>query len=82
MVFRGVSGGMHNVQFDADSLPAGAAAALSAVLPNKMMDLATNLVAEGDSIVVTFAGVPAGRYPYYCLPHQAMGMRAELLVRE
>lgn len=82
VVFRGISGGVHNVQFDADSLPAGAAAALAAVLPDKMSDLATNLVAEGDSIVVTFSGVPAGRYPYYCLPHRAMGMTAELRIGE
>ena len=36
--------------------------------------------AEGDSLVFTFAGVPAGRYPYYCLPHQAMGMKGELTI--
>ncbi|MCA9763105.1 MAG: hypothetical protein KC544_08270 [Gemmatimonadetes bacterium] len=80
VVFRGISGGMHNVQFWADSLPAGAAEVLQAGMTNVMAPLASNLVAEGDSVVVRFAGAPAGRYPYYCLPHQALGMVAELTV--
>lgn len=80
VVFRGVSGGMHNVQFWADSLPAGAAEVLQAGMTNVMSPLASNLVAEGDSVVVRFDGAPAGRYPYFCLPHQALGMVAELTV--
>lgn len=80
VVFRGVSGGFHNVQFWPDSVAAAAQGALDAVVPNRMGLLGTNLIAEGDSLVFTFAGVPEGRYPYYCLPHQAMGMNGALTI--
>jgi plastocyanin len=80
VVFKGVTGGFHNVQFWPDSVAATAQAALDAVVPNRMGLLGTNLVAEGDSLVFTFAGVPEGRYPYYCLPHQAMGMTGALTI--
>ena len=80
VVFRGVSGGFHNVQFWPDSVATTAQSALDAVVPNRMGLLGTNLIAEGDSLVFTFAGVPAGRYPYYCLPHQAMGMKGEITI--
>lgn len=82
VVFQGVSGGFHNVQFWADSMPAAAQSALDAVIPNRMSLLATNLVPESDSLVFTFTGVPAGRYPFYCLPHEAMGMKGVLTIAE
>jgi plastocyanin len=80
VVFHGVSGGAHNVEFWADSLPEGAAAVLTAGISSAMSPLASNLIPDGDSIVVRFAGAPAGRYPYFCLPHQAMGMQGEITV--
>jgi plastocyanin len=82
VVFRGVSGGVHNVQFWPDSVASSAQAALDAVVPNRMGLLSTNLVAEGDSLVFTFTGVPAGRYPYFCLPHEAMGMKGLITIAE
>jgi plastocyanin len=82
VVFLGVSGGFHNVQFWPDSVAASAQSALDAVIPNRMGLLGTNLVPEGDSLLFTFAGVPAGRYPFYCLPHQAMGMQGALTIAE
>lgn len=82
VVFRGVSGAFHNVEFWPDSLPANSRAALSLVVPNRMSDLATNLINEGDSLVFTFTGVPAGRYPFFCLPHQAMNMTGVLTITE
>ena len=82
VVFHGVSGGFHNVQFWPDSVASSAQVALDAVVPNRMGLLATNLIAEGDSLVFTFAGVPAGRYPYYCMPHEMMGMKGVLTIAE
>lgn len=82
VVFRGISGGFHNVQFWPDSVAASAQSALDAVIPNRMGLLSTNLVAEGDSLVFTFSGVPTGRYPYFCLPHEAMGMKGVLTIAE
>lgn len=82
VVFKGVSGSFHNVQFWGDSVAAGARAALDAVIPNRMGELATSLVNEGDSLVFNFTGVPAGRYPFTCLPHTAMGMHGVLNITE
>ncbi|HRP08993.1 MAG TPA: plastocyanin/azurin family copper-binding protein [Gemmatimonadales bacterium] len=82
VVFRGVSGSFHNVQFWADSVAANAKAALDAVIPNRMGELATNLINEGDSLVFNFTGVPAGRYPFTCLPHMAMGMHGVLTISQ
>ena len=80
VVFHSVSGGAHNVEFWADSLPAGAEAIISAGISSPMSALASNLIPDGDSIVVRFGDAPAGRYPYFCLPHQAMGMTGEITV--
>ena len=46
VVFHNVSGGPHNVQFWADSIPAGAAEHLSAGMPDLMGPLAGPLLVE------------------------------------
>lgn len=81
VVFKNVSGGPHNVQFVADSIPAGAAAVLDAAMADKMGPVAGPLLAEPNAVYeVSFAGAPAGKYPYFCLPHQAMGMKGVITV--
>lgn len=74
VIFKGISGGLHNVQFYPDSIPTGSAEALDAAITNKQGPLASALVGEGEDITITFAGVLAGQYKYFCLPHQTMGM--------
>jgi serine/threonine-protein kinase len=79
--FRLVSGGPHNVAFDAAALPAGVKAALAANMPNQVGELSsTMLLAEGETYTISFAGVPAGTYEYYCTPHLAMGMKGRVTV--
>lgn len=81
VVFKNVSGGPHNVQFVADSIPAGAAAVLDAAMADRMGPVAGPLLAEPNATYeVSFAGAPAGTYPYFCLPHQAMGMKGVITV--
>lgn len=80
--FVTVEGGPHNVAFAADSIPAAAAAALGRGMPETMAPLTGPFVTEaGASYVVSLDGVPAGRYPFSCLPHVAMGMKGVLVVR-
>ena len=79
--FKDVSGGPHNVQFYADSIPAGAAAALDAGMPDKMGSLMSPMVETGGAYTISFAGAPTGDYRYYCLPHQAMGMKGMITVQ-
>jgi plastocyanin len=81
VIFKGISGGLHNVQFYPDSIPPGSAEALDAAITNKQGPLASALVGEGESITITFAGVPTGEYKFFCLPHQTMGMVGAITVQ-
>jgi len=79
--FHNVSGGPHNVSFWADSIPAGAADALKAGMPDQMAPLEGQLLTEPNAIyAVSFANAPTGEYKYYCLPHLALGMKAKITV--
>jgi len=80
--FTVVSGPPHNVSFYADSIPPGANAQLSANMPNPMSPLTSPLFNNpGESYTVSFAGVPKGTYKFFCTPHQALGMHAQLTVQ-
>jgi plastocyanin len=80
--FHNVSGGPHNVSFWADSIPAGAADALKAGMPDQMAPLEGSLLTEPNAVyTVNFANAPAGEYKYYCLPHLALGMKARISVQ-
>jgi plastocyanin len=80
--FHNVSGGPHNVQFHADSIPAGAAAVLDANMANRMGPLASNLLVSPNEVYsISFAGAPAGEYRFTCLPHAALGMHGKITVQ-
>ena len=77
-----VSGPPHNVSFYADSIPSGAQAQLGANMPNPMSPITSPLFNNpGESYTVSFKGVPKGTYKYFCTPHQALGMHAQLTVQ-
>jgi plastocyanin len=77
-----VSGPPHNVSFYADSIPSGAQAQLGANMPNPMSPLTSPLFNNpGESYTISFKGVPKGTYKYFCTPHQALGMHAQLTVQ-
>ncbi|MFN2315470.1 MAG: plastocyanin/azurin family copper-binding protein [Gemmatimonadales bacterium] len=79
--FRNGPGGPHNVAFRPDSVPAGAPAVLRAAMPDTIGPLIGPLVFGDDATyTISFAGAPAGTYHYYCLPHVAGGMAAEIVV--
>jgi plastocyanin len=80
--FHNVSGGPHNVSFWADSVPAGAADALKAGMPDQMAPLEGSLLTEPNGVyTINFAKAPAGEYKFYCLPHLALGMKGKLTVQ-
>lgn len=81
VVFKSVSGGLHNVEFLADSIPAGSMDIMNANIPNRQGPLASELVDVGQNITISFAGAPVGEYHYKCLPHEAMGMRGMIIVQ-
>ena len=77
-----VSGPPHNVSFWPDSVPSGASTQLGANMPNTSAPLTSQLFnTPGESYTVSFAGVPAGTYKYFCTPHLALGMKATLTVQ-
>ncbi|HUG28509.1 MAG TPA: plastocyanin/azurin family copper-binding protein [Gemmatimonadales bacterium] len=83
VVFHNISGGPHNVNFWADSIPAGTQALLNAAMPDRMGDLTGPLlVAPNETYTIHFAGAPAGQYGFYCLPHLAMGQTGKLTIVE
>mgnify|MGYP003446238211 FL=1 len=75
--------GPHNVAFDGAKLAAPVKAQLTANLgTQKMADLMSSMVmANGESITVSFAKIPAGAYNYNCTPHLAMGMKGIITVQ-
>jgi plastocyanin len=80
--WHNVSGGPHNVQFYPDSIPAGADKVLDANMPEKMGPLAAPLLTEPNAVyTISFANAPTGDYKYYCLPHQALGMKGKITVK-
>ena len=80
VVFKSVSGGLHNVQFYPDSIPPGAQAVLDAAIPNRQGPVSSELLDAGQQVSISFAGAPAGEYKYFCMPHLAMGMNAKINV--
>lgn len=80
--FVNVSGGPHNVAFEAGKIPAGAADVLNRAMPNRMAALSGPMVTAANAAYrVNFAGAPAGSYEYFCLPHKAMGMKGVITVQ-
>lgn len=83
IVFVNVSGGPHNVQFLADSIPAGSAAALdAAMLGDKLGELNGPLLTEpNQTYEISLAGLATGDYKFTCTPHMAMNMNGHLVIK-
>ena len=79
--FVNVSGGPHNVQFYPNRIPAGAREVLNRAMAQRMGDLASPMLAQPNQIyTIDFTGAPAGTYDYFCQSHQALGMKATIIV--
>ena len=78
-----VSGGPHNVAFDATNMAPAAKAQLTANMgPDAVSELSSKyLQAPNEEYVVSFGGVPAGTYDINCTPHLAMNMRGKIIVQ-
>jgi plastocyanin len=78
--YHNKSGGPHNVAFWEDSIPKGAASAITVTEP--MAPLSSKLAVNPDEVLeVRLNNAPKGEYKYYCTPHLAMGMKARLTVQ-
>ena len=80
--FTTVSGGPHNVAFDPANVPADVKGQLDANISEKMGELASALKTNaGESVTISFANIKAGKYPFHCTPHLALGMKGEITVQ-
>jgi plastocyanin len=76
-----ISGGPHNVAFYPDKIPAGAKQVLDAAMKDRISDLSGKLLVQpNETYEISFAGAPVGEYYYFCVPHEMLGMKAELTV--
>ena len=77
-----VSGGPHNVAFDPATLPAAAKTQLMANMPEQAGELSGKMMLNAnEEYTISFGGVPAGEYAYYCTPHLAMNMKGVITVK-
>jgi len=81
--FTVVSGGPHNVAFDPATVPADQKAQLDANMgTDKMGELSSALKTNpGESVTVSLGNIKAGKYPFHCTPHLALGMKGEITVQ-
>ena len=77
-----VSGGPHNVAFDAATVPEDQKAQLQANMTNSPGDLTgPMLMNANEAWQVSLGNVKPGKYGVICTPHLAMGMKFELTVQ-
>ena len=82
--FINSAGGIHNIQFDADSISEPARRRLEAAMGGGKLKLdpisSPLLIQEGEEYRVEVPALEPGRYPFFCLPHVAGRMRGVLIV--
>ena len=77
-----INGPPHNVAFWADSIPVGASSVLQGNMADQMATLAGPMMLNpNQTYTISFTGVPAGTYHYYCVPHLALGMKGIITVQ-
>jgi plastocyanin len=77
-----VSGQPHNVTFWSDSIPPGSSGVLQGNMTLTTAPLTGPLLVNpSQTYLVSFAGVPAGTYHYYCTPHLAFAMKGTIVVQ-
>ena len=77
-----VSGPPHDATFWPDSIPPGASGSLQINMPQTIGPLTGPLLVNlSQTYMVSFAGLPAGVYHYYCTPHLALGMKGTIVVQ-
>ena len=78
-----VSGGPHNVAFNAADLPADVVPQLDANFgADKMAELSSKMTMNpGETVTISFGNIKPGTYPFHCTPHLAMNMKGTVTVQ-
>jgi plastocyanin len=82
VVFRVTSGAPHSIVFEGAGLSPDVREAFDAAMPDRSAELSSPLLtATGKEYRLLVPRVPAGAYPFYCLPHRAYDMRGTMTIR-
>ena len=82
LVFRVVSGAPHSVVYEGEGMSPGVRGAFNTAMPSRSGDLSSPLLtSSGAEYRMVVPQVPAGAYPFYCLPHRAYDMRGTLVIK-
>lgn len=78
-----VSGGPHNVAFNAADIPADVMPQLNANFDaDKMAELSSKMMMQpGEFTTISFGNIKPGTYPFHCTPHLAMNMKGTVTVQ-
>jgi plastocyanin len=81
IVFRVATGAPHSIVFEGEGLSPGVRGAINLAMPGRSGDLSSPLLtAAGKEYRMVVPQVPAGTYPFYCLPHRAYDMRGSITI--
>jgi plastocyanin len=80
--FVAISGFPHNVAFSATGLSADVRKQLDMNFGDqRMAELTSNMYMNpNESVTISFANIPAGKYDFNCTPHLAMNMKGVITV--
>jgi plastocyanin len=74
--------GPHNVAFQPTDIPEAVRPQLQANMDNPPTELSSPILLNaGDSVTISFASIPPGKYPFNCTPHLVMGMTGTITVQ-
>ncbi|MBC7896443.1 MAG: hypothetical protein H7066_13595 [Cytophagaceae bacterium] len=77
-----VSGGPHNIAFDAATVPEDQKAQLQANMPNSPGEFSSPMMMNANEAwQVSLGNIKPGTYTLICTPHLAMGMKMDLIVQ-
>jgi plastocyanin len=81
LLFRVTSGAPHSIVFEGSGLSEQAHEALNGAMSRRAGDLSSPLLTLSGAVYrLVIPQVPPGIYHFYCLPHRAYDMRAQLRI--
>lgn len=76
-----VSGGPHNIAFDAATVPADSKDQLFSNMPNAADGSSPMMMNPNEAWTLSLGNIKPGKYPFHCTPHLAMAMKGEITVQ-
>ena len=76
-----VTGGPHNIAFDAATVPADSKDQLFANMPNATDGGSPMMMNPNEAWTLSLGNIKPGKYPFHCTPHLAMAMKGEITVQ-